>query len=280
MLSGINRVLSMETPSGGFGYWPGATEPLEWATAYATHMLIDAKKAGYAVPDDRLEEVLGWIDARVTAYERGEKIAHERWNHYDEQSEAYLHYVLARAGRGKKAPDPGADQQLPEGAERRAGRGSVPAEGRALPRRRSPLRRGPQGRGQLADRDRADQLVELLLRSPAPRLHAVDVLRAVRRRSGGRGARAARRRDARERARLGLLQHAGAGVGHHRPRQVGDRHRGQGRGGGHAHRRRYRDPPARRPSTGRTTGPGRCFAQASTRTSRSRCQRPPPGCGS
>ncbi|MEP6863149.1 MAG: MG2 domain-containing protein, partial [Deltaproteobacteria bacterium] len=103
VLAGINRVFSMETPSGGFGYWPGATEPLEWATAYATDFLLDAKKAGYAVPEDRLKEVLGWIDARVTAYERGEKIAHEPWNHYDEQSEAYLQYVLARANRGKKA---------------------------------------------------------------------------------------------------------------------------------------------------------------------------------
>ena len=102
VLAGITRIFAMETPSGGFGYWPGSTEPLEWATAYATDMLLDAKKAGYAVPEDRLKEVLGWIDARVTAYERGEKIQHEPWNHYDEQSEAYLHYVLARAGRGKK----------------------------------------------------------------------------------------------------------------------------------------------------------------------------------
>ncbi|HMG53059.1 MAG TPA: MG2 domain-containing protein, partial [Kofleriaceae bacterium] len=103
VLAGINRVLSMETPSGGFGYWPGATEPLEWATAYATDMLLDAKKAGYAVPDDRLKEVLGWIDGRVAQYERGENVRHQPWNHYDEQSEAYLHYVLARAGKGHKA---------------------------------------------------------------------------------------------------------------------------------------------------------------------------------
>jgi hypothetical protein len=103
VLAGINRIFAMETPSGGFGYWPGATEPLEWATAYATDMLLDAKKAGYSVPDDRLKEVLGWIDARTAAYERGDKIARNPWNHYDEQSEAYLHYVLARAGKGKKA---------------------------------------------------------------------------------------------------------------------------------------------------------------------------------
>ncbi len=103
VLAGITRVFSMETPSGGFGYWPGATEPLEWATAYATHMLLDAKKAGYAVPDDRLKEVLNWIEARVNQYERGQHIERNKWSHYDEQSEAYLHYVLALAGKGHKA---------------------------------------------------------------------------------------------------------------------------------------------------------------------------------
>lgn len=103
VLAGINRVLSMETPSGGFGYWPGSTEPLEWATAYATHMLLDAKRAGYAVPDDRMQEILAWIENRIAQYERGQRIARDKWSHYDEQSEAYLHYVLAIAGKGKKA---------------------------------------------------------------------------------------------------------------------------------------------------------------------------------
>ena len=101
--AGIDRVLSMETPSGGFGYWPGATEPLEWATAYATHMLLEAKKAGYSVPDARLEGVLSWIEGRTAAYERGEHIKRDKWNVYDQQSEAYLQYVLALAGKGHKA---------------------------------------------------------------------------------------------------------------------------------------------------------------------------------
>lgn len=103
VLAGINRVWSMETPSGGFGYWPGATEPLEWATAYATHMLLDAKKEGYAISDERLAGALAWIENRVSAYERGAKIQRQPWNHYDEQSEAYLHFVLAKAGKGNKA---------------------------------------------------------------------------------------------------------------------------------------------------------------------------------
>jgi len=88
VLSGISRVFSMQAPDGGFGYWPGATESLEWATAYATHMLLDAKKAGYAVPQDRLNEVLGWIENRVAQYEHGQHVERDKWNHYDEQSEA------------------------------------------------------------------------------------------------------------------------------------------------------------------------------------------------
>jgi uncharacterized repeat protein (TIGR01451 family) len=102
VLAGINRVFSMETPAGGFGYWPGATEPLEWATAYATDMLLDAKKRGYAVPDDRLANVMTWIEGQVAQYERGHHVKHP-WGYDDEQSEAYLHYVLARAGKGHKA---------------------------------------------------------------------------------------------------------------------------------------------------------------------------------
>lgn len=101
VLAGINRILAMETPSGGFGYWPGATEPVEWGTAYATHMLLDAKKAGYPVPADRLQAVLGWIEARAAELESKPNTA--SWRRYDEQAEAYLHYVLALAGKGKKA---------------------------------------------------------------------------------------------------------------------------------------------------------------------------------
>jgi alpha-2-macroglobulin len=108
VVSGINRVFSMETPSGGFGYWPGATEPVEWGTAYATHVLLDAKKAGFAVPEDRLQSVLTWIENRAAERESGNKSAdglhyHYEGHHYDEQAETYLHYVLALAGKGKKA---------------------------------------------------------------------------------------------------------------------------------------------------------------------------------
>ncbi|MFO0000533.1 MAG: hypothetical protein ACK559_05340, partial [bacterium] len=32
---GVERVLSMQTPSGGFAYWPGGAQPDGWGTAYA-----------------------------------------------------------------------------------------------------------------------------------------------------------------------------------------------------------------------------------------------------
>ena len=104
VLSGIQRVFTMQTPAGGFAYWPGGTEPYDWATAYATHMLLDAKKLGYAVPDDRLNEVLAWIELRVGQFESGAGVTPDPYHgEYNAQSEAYLQYVLALAGRGKKA---------------------------------------------------------------------------------------------------------------------------------------------------------------------------------
>lgn len=97
--SGINRVLSMQTPSGGFGYWPGAAEPVEWGTAYATHMLLDAQKQKYPVPQDRLDDALRYMGGVLNSYEGREA----RAGAYVESSEAYMHYVLALSGKGRKA---------------------------------------------------------------------------------------------------------------------------------------------------------------------------------
>jgi hypothetical protein len=98
VMSGVNRVLSMQTPSGGFGYWPGATEPVEWGSAYATHLLLDAQKRKYAVPQDRIDDALGWMNQQVARRE-----SHSGSDRYDDGGEAYMHYVLALAGKGHKA---------------------------------------------------------------------------------------------------------------------------------------------------------------------------------
>lgn len=90
---GIRRVLSMQTGGGGFGYWPGSNQPAAWASAYATHMLLDARERGYDVPDVALDDALRWMEQQV---ESGRS---EGWR----DGLPYMHYVLARAGRGRKA---------------------------------------------------------------------------------------------------------------------------------------------------------------------------------
>ncbi len=98
VMSGVNRVLSMQTPSGGFGYWPGSAEPVEWGTAYATHMLLDAQKLKYAVPQDRIDNALSWMNQQVARREN-----RSGSDSYNDGAEAYMHYVLSMAGKGHKA---------------------------------------------------------------------------------------------------------------------------------------------------------------------------------
>lgn len=99
--AGIDRILSMQTPSGGFAYWPGGTEPAYWASANAVHLLLDAQKAGHTVPQSRIDDALDWMEGRITShYERGGGDLDD-W--YSKGAEPYMHYVLALAGRPRKA---------------------------------------------------------------------------------------------------------------------------------------------------------------------------------
>ncbi len=100
VMAGVQRLLSMQTPSGGLSYWPGGAEPYAWGTAYATHLLLDAQKLGYPVPHDRLDEILKWIEAETERIERGER--RHAWFDEGHGAEPYLHYVLALAGKGQK----------------------------------------------------------------------------------------------------------------------------------------------------------------------------------
>jgi uncharacterized protein YfaS (alpha-2-macroglobulin family) len=99
VMAGINRVFSMQTPSGGLAYWPGGTEPNGWGSAYATHMLLDAAHQGYPVPQDRLKEVLDWMEGHVEQ-DGNRDMYHE---HGEDEARAYMGYVLALAGRPHKA---------------------------------------------------------------------------------------------------------------------------------------------------------------------------------
>lgn len=59
--AGIIRILRLQLRSGGFSYWPGAGNANLWATAYASEVLTEAKRAGYVVPQDRTEQLCQYL---------------------------------------------------------------------------------------------------------------------------------------------------------------------------------------------------------------------------
>ncbi len=66
---GVERLLSMQTTSGGFSYWPRETHPSWWGTMYATFALISAREGGFEVPEKRLDKALTYL--RKNLFESG-----------------------------------------------------------------------------------------------------------------------------------------------------------------------------------------------------------------
>jgi uncharacterized protein YfaS (alpha-2-macroglobulin family) len=62
---GINRIYTMQTYNGSFAYWPGNYEGDWWGTVYATHFLIEAKKAGYEVQGPVIDKALSYLKNKV-----------------------------------------------------------------------------------------------------------------------------------------------------------------------------------------------------------------------
>lgn len=62
---GIERLLSMQTQSGGFGYWPGNLYPHKWGTIYAATALTNAKLAGFEVPADQMNLVMSYLKGAI-----------------------------------------------------------------------------------------------------------------------------------------------------------------------------------------------------------------------
>lgn len=88
--AGIKRLYGFQHASGGFSYWSGDGYVNEWASSYAGHFLVEAKRAGYAVPAALLN---GWINYQRNAA-RNPQI---QGNYYDEMVLAYRLYTLALA---------------------------------------------------------------------------------------------------------------------------------------------------------------------------------------
>jgi uncharacterized protein YfaS (alpha-2-macroglobulin family) len=89
--AGLSRVATMQLPGGGFTLWPGGRETHLWGSIYASHFLVEAKRAGHPVSDALHGKALAWLSGEVKA--KGTYGSDEL------QRMVYGLYVLARAGR-------------------------------------------------------------------------------------------------------------------------------------------------------------------------------------
>jgi len=90
--SGVDRVLGMQAGNGGFTYWPHSSSRYDWGSINALHFLAEARKAGYQVPDERLQAAVDYAQALLNRPVDNEDLAHTL------ALRAYGCYALALAG--------------------------------------------------------------------------------------------------------------------------------------------------------------------------------------
>ncbi len=90
---GIARFMSMQTESGGLGYWPHAREPMLWASAYGGMVLALAQRHGIAVPKQQFDSLLDYLSRELRRMDT------DTSDLADGCLAAYALALLGRAGR-------------------------------------------------------------------------------------------------------------------------------------------------------------------------------------
>ncbi len=88
---GLRRVGSLQLFGGGFALWPGERTPHPWGSVYATHFVVEARRAGHPVDDQMARSALDHVAGQVRAK--------SAYGSEELQRTVYALYVLARAGR-------------------------------------------------------------------------------------------------------------------------------------------------------------------------------------
>ena len=104
ILEAIRKIKMRQTYRGGVMLWDNDGEEHWWATVYAAHFLIEAKKAGFDVDNSLIETILGYLNTRLRT--------RETINYYFNRDQkkmiapkevSYSLYVLALAGKSNIA---------------------------------------------------------------------------------------------------------------------------------------------------------------------------------
>ncbi len=106
----IAKIKRFQIGSGGLGYWPGATYPSYWGSNYAGHFLIEAKNAGYNVPEALLNNLVNFQKKTVRSW-RPEDYPY-KWGYRGNVHlvQSYRLYMLALA----KSPELGSMNRMRE----------------------------------------------------------------------------------------------------------------------------------------------------------------------
>ena len=85
----VTKMSYFQMPNGAFSYWPGDHSSHDWTSVYAGWFLLEAKKAGYYVPE-----------AMLNAWKENQKMLANAWTTgtlYDQLTQAFRLFTLAEA---------------------------------------------------------------------------------------------------------------------------------------------------------------------------------------
>ena len=98
----ILKLQSMQMSSGALSYWPEGGYESWWGSIFATHFLLEARKAGYEVNAHTIDRLLGYMKARLNKKETEVYYYNENLKKEIAPREvAYSLYVLALAGQSQ-----------------------------------------------------------------------------------------------------------------------------------------------------------------------------------
>ncbi|WP_084650715.1 alpha-2-macroglobulin family protein [Runella zeae] len=104
----IQKIESMQLPSGAVSYWPAGTEESAWGTAYATHFLLEAQEAGFEINVSSLGRMLDYLTTKTGSLAtESEYILDEAGNYTQvniaSRTSIYGLYTLALGGKANRA---------------------------------------------------------------------------------------------------------------------------------------------------------------------------------
>jgi uncharacterized protein YfaS (alpha-2-macroglobulin family) len=92
----LTRLQSMQLYDGSFAKWPGDATPYNWGGVYATHFLVEARKAGVDYPEGMLVSAVNWLKQFLASMPGSGGYKYRERD--DFTTKAYAVYVLALNG--------------------------------------------------------------------------------------------------------------------------------------------------------------------------------------